>query len=144
MHKLGTTLIYTELAHAALAADLFGETALQTYNHAQREWVSSFYRTVEIDWDSFEDAKKWRIVIDTEEKVQWFVPQVGDEGYAFDNEGEKKHGEFRGGDIIANTMTLFNTPSHMISFLMFSNNPPPVIEKRNGKPFPTPQEVRHD
>lgn len=145
MYALGTTLIYTELAHAALAADLFGAQHLKSYGHIIG-WEHGFVVaacSVYSGGDA-EISERWELVLDTEEKVQWFVPKNGDTGYVYDSEGEKKHGEFRGGDIIANTMTLFNSPSHMISFLMFSDNPPPVIEKRQGKPFPTPQEVRHD
>jgi hypothetical protein len=134
-YKLGTTLIFTSLTQASAAADLFGEKYMETRFSPETGCMGWKY-----GFDlNHRHWGKWRIALDTEEKLGWFKPQVGDltfckfykaEDYIkLDNVWrDKLDGGLRGSGKI------LGIHRHVI---MDSYR---IIE-RDGKPFPTPQEV---
>lgn len=133
-YAIGTILEF-DRTNACAAAALFGEDALESrYSHfpTDSQWIKAFDPS----------ADGWRMVLDNKAKVDLFVPQIGDSGYAEDEYGSLKHGDFRPSPIFNNLMMLFNTPSNMIRFCLYKEDVQPVIEKRNGKLFPSPQVVK--
>lgn len=123
-YPLNTTLIFTSLTQASAAADLWGDMEIDSY----------ILGADGICWYSCFDplAEKWRIVLDTEEKVQWFTVQVGD--FIADGiiGGVVKRVLSDGVDYETCCATNF-CHSNSIKILY-----------RDGKPFPQPQEIRHD
>ena len=116
-YPLGTTLIFTSLTQASAAADLFGDYALETRFSPEAGCMG---------WEHGFDLShrhwgKWRIVLDTEEKVQWFTVQVGDLIYIQDTYGN---------GLDASKYVISEGEKYYSKIIL-----------RNGKPFPTPQEV---
>ena len=135
-YKLGQTLIFTSLTQASAAADLWGKDALDTWDTGfNPEWCKGFKTFIIYHSGKFVgQAKQWCIVLDTEEKIQWFVPQVGDL-VGFD--GEKNYYTVIEGD---SSLTTFSTTEIKLGEALDLIKDLKII-LRNGKPFPTPQDV---
>lgn len=118
MYKLGTTLIFTSLTQASAAADLFGRHNLEV-SVFESGAIRGVYRWQSAKFSLMPEGREtlWRIVLDTEEKVQWFVPQDCD--------------------------VVENIKGRVGKFISVLNqySIKRIIE-RNGKPFPQPQEVK--
>jgi hypothetical protein len=69
-YKLGTIIIYKELWKAELAKKLFGEYNVVAIING-KPYEGNFLNT----WRS---ADAWQLTLNTPEKSQWFMPQVGD------------------------------------------------------------------
>jgi hypothetical protein len=75
-YKLGTIIIYKEIWKAELAKKLFGKYNVVAVING-KPYEGNFPNT----WRS---ADAWQLTLDTPEKVQWFMPQVGDKWEAQD------------------------------------------------------------
>lgn len=149
MYPLNTILTFTSLTHASAAADLFGRSSLESLLPAEDLGLSLFDKRVLDDHMAWEpgfyiDAEKWRLILDTPEKVKWFEPQVGDLLKAEDATGvytaygvfavnglskELKRGGLggEGATLVLNGYIDFNQSTIIL---------------RNGQPFPQPQDVK--
>jgi len=83
MYPINTILTFTSLTHASAAADLFGKKSIQTWAQVsgdnEHRWRNGFFTE-----DVFcMPIEKWRIILDTPEKVRWFEPQALDKIEAF-------------------------------------------------------------
>lgn len=127
MYKLGTTLIFTSLTQASAAADLFGKKHVKPF---QSSVINGEF--IPKQFGQWQTADRWELVLDTEEKVQWFTVQVGD--FIADGiiGGVVKRVLSDGVDYETCCATNF-CHSNSIKILY-----------RDGKPFPQPQEIRHD
>jgi hypothetical protein len=142
MYPLNTILTFTSLTHASAAADLFGEDALESlYDDyglltdyefiPSREWFNGFHLTfIHSIYGHVVDIKKWRIILDTPEKVKWFEPQGGDFVQDFDIGGLVTKIRDRGVDYETYHETNFNYFDKVKILL------------RDGHPFPQPQDVK--
>jgi hypothetical protein len=124
---------------------LFGEDALDTYGTFEGEkfedvtgWRKGF-DTVCVTVDSINAPEKWRIILDTPEKVKWFEPQVFDkvEAFVWSNDAlicvsgvfksdAPEKGHF---DLVSGGQYFTSKKLHRIT-------------ERNGQPFPVPQDVK--
>jgi hypothetical protein len=131
MYPINTILTFTSLTHASAAADLFGGDALESLTHSHRADYDEppnppYWRQV-FEHGGVWQANKWRIILDTPEKVKWFEPQVLD-AFKYCG-GISIIREIRGDKIL-----------HDRGILKHSDIK--AIIQRNDQPFPQPQDVK--
>jgi len=163
MYKLGTTLIFTSLTQASAAADLWGgaveslmfangndydDDYLRAMKLPKPIWAKGF--KPEYDFIGIQEPhlrfylpRMWRIILDTEEKLGWFTPQVGDLVATDDNIRRYVQGY---PDIIQvkKTDKIRYWDETGLPFIHTDGGSALDVKRiieRQGKPFPTPQEV---
>lgn len=149
-YKLGQTLIFTSLTQASAAADLWGKDSLdgavkvEDYPLHDKDWHKGFATSFIFDgWEKvLIEFNIWRIILDTEEKVQWFVPQVGDfcwNGHIASNQTRLIAGVIS--QIDRTMATIPCSERHNGKRYFCEELRSLEIMKRHGNPFPTPQDV---
>jgi hypothetical protein len=152
MYPLNTILTFTSLTHASAAADLFGEDALESlyddyglltdyeFIPPSREWFNGFHLTfIHSIYGHVVDIKKWRIILDTPEKVRWFEPQVGDR---WTSEDLTVTVTMKDTDRVYFSYGRINAPREKERWHTYMFTTTFTPEKRNGQPFPVPQDVK--
>lgn len=134
-YPLGTTLIFTTKSAMALLKEHGISHTWVEYYTERRGWKQGGFNLTK--------AKAIRIVLDTEEKQNWFMPKVGDlveikwggvRYIKMMNEHSRIKGEKRLG-------FLFKTHSNQTTPFWINSAEVEKIIQRNGLAFPQPQQV---